>query len=425
MESIPDRHAPARPAVPRCLPRLPWRRVAGFALASIALHVWLLRDAVRLGAGQPASRGIEVVGVTILPASAQSAAPQARSLPAPASAPEAASPPRPRASRPAVVPRPAAVDASAARPLAPQAPPPATPGPADAPDDLASAQAAPDARLDATGQPVSAASADAPGARQDGTRADDRASAEAAADAIREAAAAEAGTGPQAALPGAPPLPPPPAQALWRYRVYSGDYLEDRQVASMDYRFSHDGRRYRFTLAGRAEGLTAWLYSGALVQTSEGTIGGAGLQPERYAEQRGKRAERAFAVDRVRRELVRGDDPRLPVPPGAQDRLSSLVQLGLLARAMPERVVAGAVLELPELSFSGIETVRYRSAGRVVLALPGGGEMPALHLVRERGPSDREPGVEVWLGYDHALLPVRVRLTDAGGRVLDQFLQGS
>ena len=32
------------------------------------------------------------------------------------------------------------------------------------------------------------------------------------------------------------------------------------------------------------------------------------------------------------------------------------------------------------------------------------------------------PKIDVWLGYDHHLIPVRIRATDIGGRVLDQLL---
>lgn len=215
------------------------------------------------------------------------------------------------------------------------------------------------------------------------------------------------------------PLPLPPT-GHWRFRVHYGDYTDGHQVASLDYSIAHDGRQYRLRSEGRAEGLTALLYSGVLSQSSTGRLTDNGLEPQRYAEQRGKRAERWAAVDRSAAQVSFSGNPPVPWVAGAQDRLSVLVQIGLLARVAPNRFVAGALVEVPELTLRDIENARYASHGQEILETPDG-PVHALHLERIAPRRPEDPRIDVWLGYDRGMLPVRIRLTDSGGRVLDQL----
>ncbi len=216
---------------------------------------------------------------------------------------------------------------------------------------------------------------------------------------------------------------PAPAVGQWKFRVYYGDFAAGYPVASLDYAIELDGERYRMRTEGRAEGLTALIYSGVLTQSSRGRIGDNGMVPEHYSEQRGKRAERQATVDWERAEVrFSGSDSRATPVPGMQDRLSALVQLGLIARAAPERFDSGQDIEIPELSMKGVSTTRYRSYGAQVLETPDG-TLRTYHLERVEPRPGREPRIEIWLGRDHQLLPVRIRITDDRGRVLDQLLE--
>lgn len=216
-------------------------------------------------------------------------------------------------------------------------------------------------------------------------------------------------------------LPPPPS-GHWQFSVHYGGYERGLKVAVLDYEIRHDGKRYRIDSKGRAEGLAAIVYSGVLTQESEGRLTPRGLEPTRYREQRGKRPERWAELDRRAREVRFSAHPAVPLVDDVQDRLSVLVQLGLLARAQPERFAAGRVVALPELGSRRIEDARYASRGAVTLATPSGARR-ALHLERvaPRGADDAR--VDVWLGYDLDMLPVRLRFTDPDGRVLDQLLR--
>ncbi|MEN9313835.1 MAG: hypothetical protein RIS35_228 [Pseudomonadota bacterium] len=216
-----------------------------------------------------------------------------------------------------------------------------------------------------------------------------------------------------------PPLPAP-AAGHWRFEVHYGDYADGHQVASLDYSISLEGQRYRLRSEGRAEGLTALLYSGVLSQSSSGRLGVAGLEPERYAEQRGRRPERWVSVDRAAARIAFSGGESQPLVAGVQDRLSVLVQIGLIARATPDRVAVGRVLEVPELSLRSVERARYESRGEATLQTDRG-PIRALHLERVAPRRAEDPRIELWLGYDRGMLPVRIRLTDPGGRVLDQI----
>jgi hypothetical protein len=158
-----------------------------------------------------------------------------------------------------------------------------------------------------------------------------------------------------------------------------------------------------------------------LTQSSSGTLSENGLAPEHYSEQRGKRPRRSLSVDRSSNRVVFAGKPPEALVPGAQDRLSALIQLGLMARAMPERFVKGSVIALPELTLGDIEKSRYLSLGDSVLKTANG-QLRALHLERTAPRGDGDPKIEIWLGYDQSLLPVRIRATEDGGRVLDQMV---
>jgi len=225
---------------------------------------------------------------------------------------------------------------------------------------------------------------------------------------------------PQPGRAAASGLPLPPT-GDWHFHVYFGGYEKGLKVAVLEYAIEHDGRRYLIRSAAHAEGLAALVYSGVLSQRSEGGLTPAGLVPTRYWEQRGKRPERWVNLDHRRREVVFSGHPPLPLVEGVQDRLSALVQLGLLARARPERFTAGKAVEFPELGTSRIASARYESRGDAVLKTDSGNRR-VLHLERVAPRDANDPRIEVWLGYDLHLLPLRLRVTDAKGRVLDQIL---
>lgn len=363
---MPDREYP-----PRRLRHLAWPAVLAVSLALHWLAIAWIGEALPVPGGDRESSAVPV-SVALLPP------PEVRTaLPGPA-----AQRARPPVRQVAPAPR-AAADAAA---------PSAT---AQPPDPLAEAASVPTARPDAGG-----------------TSAD---------------AAPPAGPGPYGSPPDAEPAEPPRGEPLpappsghWRFLVHYGDYSEGRQLASIDYRIALDGARYELRSEGRAEGLTALLYSGVLSQSSSGRLTPEGLAPERYAEQRGRKPERWAQRDPASGRATFSGGETADAPAGVQDRLSVLVQLGLVARARPQGFAPGAVVEIPELTLRDVERARYRIHGDETLQTATG-PIRALRIERIAPRREGDPRIEVWLGYDRGMLPVRIRLTDVGGRVLDQL----
>lgn len=168
--------------------------------------------------------------------------------------------------------------------------------------------------------------------------------------------------------------------------------------------------RYRLHLVGRAFGLQLleWL--------SEGGVDAAGLAPWRFVERRIGRDER---VAEFRREAGRIHYPArpsrdVPLPPGAQDRLSWLVQLPAILRADPSLVVAGRQIELFVSGAHGeAEPWVFEIASR---------EDGQVHLRRRSGPGAEVRG-EAWLSSALDLLPLRVRLVNDRNDVLEMRLR--
>lgn len=169
-----------------------------------------------------------------------------------------------------------------------------------------------------------------------------------------------------------------------------------------------DGR-YRLHLVGRAIGLQL------LEWVSEGGVDSAGLAPWRFSE---RRIGRDPMVAEFRREAGRIHYPARPakdvaLPPGAQDRLSWLVQLPAILRASP-------ALQAP-----GRQVTLYVSGARgdaelwvFEVAPPDQG---LLHLRRLPSAGEEVSG-EAWLAPAEDLLPVRVRLSK-GGDTLEMRLR--
>ncbi len=437
------RPAPLRPLV----------ATVSLLAASVGLHALVVSGvAGRMGAGPGAPRvqaPVEValiapsvpppaapVGVDASASVAGTATPPVASAPRarPASRPKAAGAPVPTAA----VPAPGSMLA-AATPVTPADPsgvasavvePDAAPstvaggdaeGGAAAPAPGESGGPTAPARADVAGAPLPAGPG-APGAEAgpDGARRD------AADDGPVAAAHSVAGRQDpaRANLATGPALPALPASQRQRFRVYWGDYTEERSVARLEYHLVRDGERYEIRTAAEAEGLISLVYSGTLSQASVGRLGPAGLEPLQYSEQRGKRPERSVAFDPQAHRLTPSGGRGAPVwlPPGTQDRLSVFYQIGLLVRAEPGRFVAGAVQELPVATMRDVRIERFEVVGDETLRAPGG-PIRALHLHRPPPPGTDDPRIDLWLGYDFQMLPVRLRVEDAGRRVLDQVIE--
>lgn len=188
----------------------------------------------------------------------------------------------------------------------------------------------------------------------------------------------------------------------------------------LDWQPPKDGR-YRAQLVGSALGMTL------LSWVSEGGVDAAGLAPRRFAERRLKRAEETVEFERTtgRIRYLKQPPVEWPLPVGAQDRLSWMLQLPAILEANPALRRPGSEITLPVTgSRGGAVPWTFVVQGREPLTLIDGRVADALHLRRAPRPGSEVSG-EAWLDPAREHLPVRVRLSSAdGGNALELRLRG-
>lgn len=277
-----------------------------------------------------------------------------------------------------------------------QAPAPAPAAPPAPPQQVAVAPAAPRPPQPAPAAPRSATEAPAPEA--------------AATPPAPPSTTLDPAAPPTAATPFVPKMLGVPQPSVMRYEVHAtvrGFTLKGE--ARLDW--WHDGQQYDLRLELAAPGLRD------RVQHSAGRITEEGLAPQRFSDK--SRGEQATHFDRTRRRVVfSNNSPEAPLTPGMQDRLSVVVQLSMLLAGDPARFPPGTQFAIPTASTREAQDWVFRVEGEEDLDLPGG-RLRALKLERQpRREFDQK--VELWLAPGKDYAPVRLRLTNPDGGVIDQ-----
>ena len=170
---------------------------------------------------------------------------------------------------------------------------------------------------------------------------------------------------------------------------------------------------------------TDWPGQPAAGSASRGLIDSEGVAPVRHAELRRSREVRAANFQReAGRITFSGPQLAYALPPGAQDRLSWMIQLPGVLQADAALARAGAQVTLFVVGTRGdAEPWRFEVLGNEPLQLPAGEVPQALRLKREpTRPYDTR--VEVWLDPARQHLPVRVVFTTLpGGPPLEMALE--
>jgi hypothetical protein len=216
---------------------------------------------------------------------------------------------------------------------------------------------------------------------------------------------------PQAAQPHAPVsrfrVPPP---ARWRYLVIASTRgASTRGEAELQWR--HDGSQYDAQLELSAPGLRP------RVQRSTGSVTAQGLAPLRFSDK--SRSEEAAHFGHEASKLsFSSNRPDAAMEPGAQDRLSVILQLGAMLAGEPSKFNPQTRIALQTATTREAQVWVFVVEGTEQLELPGG-TTSALKLSREPiGPYD--PRLELWLAPGAAYAPVRLRLTQPNGDWVDQ-----
>ncbi|HEY8047569.1 MAG TPA: DUF3108 domain-containing protein [Ramlibacter sp.] len=152
-------------------------------------------------------------------------------------------------------------------------------------------------------------------------------------------------------------------------------------------------------------------------QRSVGLVTSAGLEPVRFSDK--TRSEEAAHFDRENGKVVFSTNkPEAALEPGAQDRLSIVMQLSALLAGEPSKYRAGSSITVQTASTKEAEPWTFTVEGTEVLDLPGG-RMQAVRLLRNPR-KEYDTKVELWLAPGSAYAPVRLRLTQPNGDWVDQ-----
>ena len=215
-----------------------------------------------------------------------------------------------------------------------------------------------------------------------------------------------------AALAGAALLPAraarpqaaPPPDVTLHYALRRG-FLS----GSGEMQWRRAGDAYDLTLTGDVAGFSV------LTQHSVGHVDASGLAPDRFTDQRVRRAARVANFERGRNRVSFSSSPETyPIVAGMQDRLSWMIQLPALVAADPGlRTASGRAAmfvvgargdgELWTFAFAGTESVR-----------AGAGAVEAAKFTRLPRKAD-DSAVEVWLDPARHDLPIVARLGDSDG----------
>lgn len=346
-------------------PALSLRLALGLGVGVTLVHLWLLGSMARLG--------VHASPAPPTPLSFSTRRIQAAPQPAPQLAPAPAA-------RPARAPATATAAHAAASALARTEPPAAAP----AADDT----------------PVQAHTAPEPAAQP------------------AEPALAQAGPAPDpvpAKLPAASESPrlQVPGSVRLSYEL-SGQARGFPYSAQAQITWQQDGQRYEAALV-----LSGLLLMSPRTSSSVGEIGPLGVAPRRFSDR--MRGEQATHFEPEQGRIIFSNNaPEVPWQAGVQDRLSVFFQLASMIAGDPARFVPGAQVQVPAAAGREVDHWTFTVTGTPTLALPAG-EQATVALRREpRRLHDQ--GVDIWFAPALGYLPVRIRIVQGNGDVLDQRL---
>ena len=193
---------------------------------------------------------------------------------------------------------------------------------------------------------------------------------------------------------------PPPAFDF-SYALQRGDAR-----GSLELRWHPDGTRYEASLTGTLDGAPL------LALHSAGAFDGAGLAPLRHTDGRRGRSPQAANFRRDEgRVTFSGPQVTQPLAPGAQDRLSWMLQLAAIAAADPSLVAPGGRISFVVVGVRGEADVwTFVHVADETLALAGG-SVPAVRLLRLPAHA-YDTRAEIWLAPGQHYLPLRAHLSN-------------
>lgn len=206
----------------------------------------------------------------------------------------------------------------------------------------------------------------------------------------------------------APPSPRWPAE--WGYRLTATSKGRSLHAqATMQWSQQDDTYLARSTYR--------LLFFGQRSQTSHGTLGPHGVQPTHYIDHGPKRTRNIDFDWRARQATHQARVISPELLPSTQDRLSVFFELS--RRLHHHHGAHRAPITLPVMGFSSVDDWSFQFLGLVSSDEPAG-SFDTQHW--QHHSQDRRLTVDVWVAPSLQYLPVRIRLSEDNGDVIDQRL---
>jgi hypothetical protein len=200
------------------------------------------------------------------------------------------------------------------------------------------------------------------------------------------------------------------------------------QLAITKHHLKITGNQYQLDSVSEAKGVLALMFSGQLIQKSEGKIDNKeGFVPLYYAEKRGKKPLTETTVNMEARQITfKKNDTKAPLEQGLQDRLSVIYQISALLRCNPDLKKGDALpVRLMGTGRLSTETFRVLSTTTTLNLNHGQGEHAVQTIELESKPEDAEDDtIRVAFAKQLNWVPVKIQVTDRKGQSVTQTLVG-
>ena len=204
-----------------------------------------------------------------------------------------------------------------------------------------------------------------------------------------------------------------PAPSKLLYDV-TGESKGIRYSADGELVWKHDGVSYSLLLDIRH------VLLGSRSQNSIGQLSPQGVQPKRFGDKYKQEVAAHFERDKGLVVFSANSTPQV-LQPGAQDRLSLFVQLGALLAGTPELRQAGQQIPFQVVAAKSSDQWAFQVDKEEMLSLPIG-KLNTWKISR-MPLKNYDQTAEIWLSPAHGYLPVKVRIAQTNGDVLEQQLR--
>ena len=165
-------------------------------------------------------------------------------------------------------------------------------------------------------------------------------------------------------------------------------------------------------------------FVGTFVYSSHGRIDAFGLAPDQYIEKRGRRPEDVAIFNRTDKNIAFTRTPTtLPLPDGAQDRFSMVMQLASLVRGDPAAYKPGVTRQFFVVDNNSGENWPVETIGDETIRTAQG-YLETRHFKRLPRHDGDLRRIDVWLAPSLGWLPARIMQTEPNGTQFELVWRG-